>query len=143
MANPVAKLVKTSSYDPRDITSLLIYRQEGPRDVFLTRARAQNLETERLSLSEAKAISRRLRQASGEVTNQSVLAEMRDRTHFIDNLLEQPLPTPNESPDPDPLPQVPIKTEEVEDLPDEPVDIKPLPKIRVYDYEQLRRDHGL
>lgn len=125
-------------YDPRDITSLLIYRQDGPRDIFLTRARAQNLETERLSLSEAKAISRRLRQASEAVTNKSVLAEMRDRTQFIDNLLEQPFPLP------DPLSEAPqSSTESEEDVPDEPVVLKPLPKIQVYDYEQLRREHGL
>lgn len=126
-------------YDPRDITSLLIYRQEGPRDVFLTRARAQNLETERLSLSEAKAISRRLRQASEEVTNKSVLAEVRDRTQFIDNLLEQPFPMPEEQPDLLPQPS----TENEEEAPDEPVVTQPLPKIQVYDYDTLRREHGL
>lgn len=126
-------------YDPRDITSLLIYRQEGPKDVFLTRARAQNLETEHLSLSEAKAISRRLRQASEAVTNQSVLAEVRDRTQFIDNLLEQPFPIPEEQPDLAPR----SSTEREEEAPDDPIVTQPLPEIRVYDYETLRREHGL
>jgi putative transposase len=60
-------------YDPRDISSLLVYRQEGSKDVFLTRAHAQHLDTERLSLAEAKAIKRRLRQQSKAITNQSVL----------------------------------------------------------------------
>ena len=65
-------------YDPRDITSLYIYRAQGERDIFLTRAHAQNLETERLSLPEAKVISRRLRQVRQEITNASVLTEIRD-----------------------------------------------------------------
>lgn len=50
-------------YDPRDITTVLVYQSQGQSDVFLARAHAQNLETERLSLAEAKAISRRLREA--------------------------------------------------------------------------------
>lgn len=39
-------------YDPRDITSVLVYQPQGSNDVFLARApHAQNLETERLSLA--------------------------------------------------------------------------------------------
>ncbi|MGC1307536.1 MAG: Mu transposase C-terminal domain-containing protein [Phormidesmis sp.] len=74
-------------YNPSDITSLYIYRSQGDLDVFLTRAHAQNLETERLSLSEAKAISRRLRQVRQEITNESVLSEIRDRTRFVADVL--------------------------------------------------------
>lgn len=35
-------------YDPRDITTIWVYRQENDREVFLTRAHAQGLETEHL-----------------------------------------------------------------------------------------------
>ena len=125
-------------YDPRDITTVLVYRQQGASDVFLTRAHAQNLETERLSLPEAKAISRRLRQARSEITNQSVLAEIRDRLQFVDEVVSEPLPlTLLKKPsaiatDPD--------TDEAEP---ESSSSKPLPEIRVYDYEQLRQEHGI
>jgi len=50
-------------YNPRDITSILIYREEGGKDIFLSRAHASGLETESLSYAEAQAMSRRLRQA--------------------------------------------------------------------------------
>ncbi|MEH2319403.1 MAG: Mu transposase C-terminal domain-containing protein [Nostoc sp.] len=50
-------------FDPRDITTILVYRQENNQEVFLTRAYAQGLETEQLALDEAEAASRRLRTA--------------------------------------------------------------------------------
>jgi len=69
-------------YDPRDITTVLVYRQEGSKEVFLARANAQDLETEQLSLDEAKASSRRIREAGKTVSNRSILAEVRDRDTF-------------------------------------------------------------
>lgn len=123
-------------YDPRDITTVLVYRQQGASDVFLTRAHAQNLETERLSLPEAKAISRRLRQARREITNQSVLAEIRDRLEFVDELLSE---SPAAS-----LPPSAIANDWVTDEAEpESSSPKPLPAIRVYDYKQLRQEHGI
>ena len=121
-------------YNPQDITSLYVYRNQGDRDVFLTRAHAQNLETERLSLLEAKAISCRLRQARQEITNESVLSEVRDRTRFVEDLLsDNHQPTSHES-----EPEL----EDSEELLEEPTERRPLPAIRVYDYEQLRQEHG-
>jgi putative transposase len=73
-------------YNPRDITMLMVYREEGAKDVFLTRAHAQHLDAERLSLSEAQAIGKRLRETSKEITNKSVLKEVRDRTRFVETL---------------------------------------------------------
>lgn len=64
---------------------------------------------------------------------------MRDRTQFIDNLLEQSFPIPEEQSDLPPR----SSTESEEEAPDEPVVPQPLPEIRVYDYETLRREHGL
>ncbi len=126
-------------YDPRDITTVMVYQPQGTTDVFLARAHAQNLETERLSLAEAKAISRRLREARTEITNQSILNEIQARVQFIDDLLSAPTPPaePSASPNPEDLPSVEESEHEPSQTP------KPLPAIRVYDYEQLRQSHGL
>lgn len=43
-------------YNPRDITSILIYREDGGKDVFLSRAHATGLETEMLSYAERDSI---------------------------------------------------------------------------------------
>jgi putative transposase len=130
-------------YDPRDITTVLVYQSQGASDVFLTRAHAQNLETERLSLAEAKAISRRLREARTEITNQSILSEMRDRTRFIDELLSEPSQSsqPLSAESDDATATDLLSAEETK--PESSKAPKPLPAIRVYDYEQLRQEHGL
>jgi putative transposase len=126
-------------YDPRDITTVLVYQPQGTNDVFLTRAHAQNLETERLSLAEAKAISRRLREARTEITNQSILSEIRDRTRFIDELVSEPSP-----PSQPPTAAIAEDATPIEETkPESSKAPKPLPAIRVYDYEQLRQEHGL
>lgn len=70
-------------YNPRDITTVLIYEQRNDKEYFLTRAHAQGLETEFLSHAEAKAISRQLREAGKAISNQSVLNEVRDRDRAI------------------------------------------------------------
>ncbi|XHX78383.1 MAG: Mu transposase C-terminal domain-containing protein [Stenomitos frigidus ULC029] len=59
-------------YDPTDITTVLVYRQENQREVFLTRAHAQGLEAEHLSLEEAKASRRRLREAGKKLSNEAI-----------------------------------------------------------------------
>jgi putative transposase len=66
-------------YEPRDITTIWIYRQEKQQEVFLTRAHAQELETEQLSVDEAKASAKRLREAGKTVSNQSILLEVMER----------------------------------------------------------------
>lgn len=58
-------------FDPNDITTILVYRQEDNRDVFLARADAQGLETEQLSY-EAKASSGRLRAAGKALSNEAI-----------------------------------------------------------------------
>ena len=70
-------------FNPKDITTILVYRQTGSQEEFLARAYAQDLETEELSLDEAKAMSRRIRQAGKEISNRSILAEVRDRETFV------------------------------------------------------------
>jgi putative transposase len=71
-------------YDPRDITTIWIYRQEKQQEVFLTRAHAQELETEQLSVDEAKASAKRLREAGKTVSNQSILLEVMEREVLSD-----------------------------------------------------------
>ena len=70
-------------FDPRDITTVLIYRREGDNETFLARAYAQDLETEQMSLDEAKASSRIVREKGKAVTNRSILSEVRDRDIFV------------------------------------------------------------
>ena len=69
-------------YEPRDITEVLVYRQEGNKEVFLARAYAQNLETETIALDEAKASVRKVREAGKTVSNVSILEEIRERSLF-------------------------------------------------------------
>ncbi len=76
-------------YNPRDITTILIYQVQGALEEFLARAHAVGLETESLSYAEAVALSRRLRQAGSIVTNQSLLTEVRDRDATVKKLLGQ------------------------------------------------------
>jgi putative transposase len=101
----------------------------------LTRAHAQYLDTEKLTLVEAKAISKRLREISKEITNRSVLKEIGDRNRFVENLLKEKL---SARPDDENL----LATK-IEELVEEDFDSKTLPKIKVYDYEQLRQNRGL
>jgi putative transposase len=63
-------------YDPRDITTIWIYHQEQSKEVFLTRAHAHDLETEQLSLDEAKASTKRVRSAGKSITNQAILYDV-------------------------------------------------------------------
>ncbi|MEG5018119.1 MULTISPECIES: Mu transposase C-terminal domain-containing protein [unclassified Microcoleus] len=128
-------------YDPRDITTVLVYRTEGNREVFLARAYAQDLETEQLSINEAKASSRKVREAGKAVTNRSILEEVRDRDTFVTQKktkkerqkaeqgelrkAKQPV-----SMEPEPEEVVSHNTEAEPEMPD------------VLDYEQMREDYG-
>jgi putative transposase len=124
-------------YNPRDISTLLIYRQQGAKDVFLTRAHAQYLDTEKLTLVEAKAISQKLREVSKEITNRSVLKEISDRNRFVENLLKEKSTVSVRPADKN------LLATKIEEVVEEDFDFKTLPKIKVYDYEQLRQNHGL
>jgi putative transposase len=65
-------------YDPRDIRTIWVYHQQHNKEVFLTHAHAQGLETEQLSLEEAKASSKRIRDAGKAITNQAILYDVMD-----------------------------------------------------------------
>jgi len=147
-------------YNPRDITTLLVYHQQQGRDVFLTRAHAVGLETESLSLAEAQAISRRVRAAGKLVTNQSVLTEVRERDNTISQIRQQKQQkqTVSELPSDEALlssQSVPVcdrveaeldsdanvrSTDNPSDLSDP--EVIEVPEVRVWDYEELKRNYG-
>lgn len=76
-------------YNPRDITTILIYQVQDSKEVFLTRAHAQGWETETLSYAEAQALSQRRREAGKAISNRSMLEEIRDRDIAIQSLRQQ------------------------------------------------------
>jgi putative transposase len=129
-------------YDPKDITTLLVYRHSGNKEEFLARAFAQDLETEQLSLDEAKASSRKIRQAGKMISNRSMLAEVRDRETFVNNKktkkerqkAEQAVVEKAKKP-------VPVESEkeiEVASVESEPEYQMP----EVFDYEEMREEYG-
>ena len=151
-------------YNPRDITTILIYQVQGSLEVFLTRAHAVGLETESLSYGEAVAISRRIRQAGSVVTNQSLLTEVRDRDATVNKLQRQNKKrrkaTDTSGQVFEQMPAVKtfvehteqevqtlhpvIKTSVESDDNNREIVIqaKPVPNVRVFDYEQLKREAG-
>ncbi|WP_371819395.1 Mu transposase C-terminal domain-containing protein [Tolypothrix sp. PCC 7910] len=129
-------------YDPKDITTLLVYYQKGHKEEFLARAYAQDLETEQLSLDEAKAMSRKIRQAGKMISNRSMLAEVRDRETFVTQKktkkerqkAEQAVVQKAKKP----VPVEPEEEIEVTSFDSEPEYQMP----EVFDYEQMREDYG-
>jgi putative transposase len=122
-------------YDPRDITTIWVYRMEKGKEVLLAAAHALDLETEQLSLEEAQAASRQLRMVGKEISNQSIVAEIHDRDAFIKSKKKsQKQRKQDEQLQVHPLPQ-PSETEEVSTEPVMPV------RPRVFNYDQLRRDY--
>jgi putative transposase len=92
-----------------------------------------------LPLAEAKAISRRLRQTFKEIANQSVLKEVRDRNRYVEKLLDESSPSVWERSSSREPPPEPIEAEIEQD---DPVVLRKLLDVQVYDYEQLRREKG-
>ncbi|MBD1996139.1 Mu transposase C-terminal domain-containing protein [Leptolyngbya sp. FACHB-541] len=86
-------------YNPGDITTVLVYRQEVKREaseyepseqnlkwikeIFLASAHIQDLEDKQLSLDEAKDMSRTIREQGKAVNHDSMLDEVRDREAFL------------------------------------------------------------
>lgn len=128
-------------YNPRDITTVLVYRSLGEKEEFLARANATDLEAERLSLDEAKASSRKIRNAGKTVGNRSILSEVRDRDTFVlqkknrkeRQKQEQALVGAKTRQ------LLPIEPEEVEVAPAEPE----LEMPEVFYLDELQEDYGL
>ncbi len=128
-------------YNPRDITMILVYHYEANQEKFLARAYAQDLETETLSLDEAKLTSQKLRHIGKQLTNRSILAEISDRQIF-----SSPKPTKKERQKQEQAElkkaqkPIPIKPEEIQqELIAESTEVEP---VEVFDYEQMREDYG-
>ena len=130
-------------YDPKDITEILVYRQEGSKEVFLARATAQNLETESISIDEAKASSRKVREAGKMISNQSILAEVRDRSLFTPSDQKTRKERQKEEQAELPTQKRANKTEAVNDLEEEATaTTSETPQVEVLDYEELLDDYG-
>lgn len=131
-------------YQPRDITEVLVYRQEDNKEVFLARAFAQDLETESISLDEAKASSRKVRQAGKAISNRSILNEIRDR-----DLFTPPDKKTRKQRQKEEQAQLPSQnrfsqTENLDEIEEEEMApaTKEVPKVEVLDYEDLLDDYG-
>lgn len=61
----------TLRFDPRDISTVFVYRQESGKEMLLSQAHAIDLETEQISLEEAKAASGRIRSQGKQLSNKS------------------------------------------------------------------------
>jgi len=128
-------------FDPKDITTILVYRQTGSQEEFLARAYAQDLETEQLSLDEAKAMNHKIRQAGKEISNRSILAEVRDRETFVKQKKtkkerqkeEQVVVEKAKKP-------VIVEPQEIEVTSVENSSAPDMPEV--FDYEQMREDYG-
>lgn len=152
-------------YDPRDITTIFIYLQQGTKEVFLTRAHAQGWETERLSDAEAVALSQRRRAAGQAISNRSMLEEVRQRDETVQEMLSQnkrkqkvsalKKSTSHQMTVTTQEQQASQKEIQLEEATEEPKTAvvpeavselekakKPVPYVRVYDYEQLKREAG-
>ena len=134
-------------YEPRDITTIWVYRQEKNQEVFLTRAHAQSLETEQLSLEDAKASAKRLRNAGKTISNQSILQEVIEREALVERKKtrkqrqkeEQSYKQVQSVLESESIESQAIEAETVEektDVESESIDIE------VWDYEQMREDYG-
>ena len=131
-------------YEPRDITEVLVYRKEGNKEIFLARAFAQDLETETIALDEAKASSRKVREAGKTISNHSILNEIRDRDLFTPPDKKTRKQRQKEE-------QAELSTqeviqertlEEIEEAEKAMSETRETPKVEVLDYEDLLDDYG-
>ena len=125
-------------FDPRDITTVWVYRLEKGLEVLLASAHALNLEAEQLSLEEAKAASRKLRDAGKDINNKSIIAEVRARDAFI----RQKKKSQKERKKEEQTSVHPVH--QVSTSPETEATVTPSPpqRPRIFDYEQLRKDYG-
>lgn len=149
-------------YNPRDITTIFIYQLQDSKEVFLTRAHAQGWETETLSYREAQMISQRKREAGKAISNHSMLQEVRDRDNTVKKLQRQKKKQQNAdvlktsiAPDTgmtnqeerDRELEIQLVSTSVEPITEAEAEVvkpkKPVPYVRVYDYEELKREAGL
>jgi putative transposase len=128
-------------YDPRDITGVLVYRLENSKEVFLTRAYAVDLESESLSLTDAKASAKRVRDAGKNLSNRTVLREVEDRSNFSQKKTKKQRQKEEQERVKPSLPSPVLKQER--ELEDESILSSSFcddDLVQVIDYEQLQED---
>jgi putative transposase len=127
-------------YDPRDITTVLVYRQEAGKEVFLARAFAQDLETETLSVEEIKASNKKVREKGKAISNRSILEEVRERDIFVKKKTKKD----RQKEEHQALHSINNKTTTLELEEEIEVEVKPKQKNKpkVLDYQQLQDDYG-
>ena len=139
-------------YNPRDITTVYVYQIQDNKEVFLTRAHAMGWETETLSYREAQALSERRRAAGKAIDTGLQLAEVRDRDRRVKQAQRQQRRKSDADPISSPaLPPAPTTQQDAETPapPATEVEVeavkpkKPVPYVRVLDYEQMKREAGL
>ncbi len=132
-------------YEPSDITEVLVYRQEHNKEIFMARAFAQDLETEVVSLDEARASSSKVRKAGKTISNRSILNEIRDRDLFTppDKKTRKQRQKEEQAQLPTPQKSSPTQTfDEIEEEKEIVPVTKEVPKVEVLDYEDLLDDYG-
>ena len=147
-------------YNPRDITTIFIYQLQESKEVFLTRAHVQGWETETLSYAEAQALSQRRREAGKAISNRAMLEEVCDRDERVKILQKQkkqnvdaikPSIASNTNRTKHETQfsasEIPVVSPAIDPLAEAEIEItrpkKPVPYVRVYDYEELKREAGL
>jgi putative transposase len=131
-------------YNPRDITTVLVYQIKNSKEVFVTRAHAQGWETETLSYREAQAISKRRRKAGKAIDNRSMLEEVRDRDEAIKTLKRQKKKKQGEEIVTAETEVVSCVEEAIAEVKIEEVEQKkPLEYVIVRDYEEMLMERGL
>ncbi|BAQ61911.1 Tn552 transposase [Geminocystis sp. NIES-3708] len=129
-------------YDPRDITAILVYRNEGNKEVFLTRAYGVDLETESMSWEDAKASAKKVRESGKNLSNRSILAEVKERHTFSDKKTKKERQRQEQVQVKPYIPSPVLKEvkEEVDKATD--TDTSEEPMVEVFDYSQLQDDYG-
>lgn len=129
-------------YDPRDITTILVYRREHDRDVFLAKAHAQNLETEQLSIEEIKTSNKKLREKGKAISNRTILEEVRDRDIFMAQKKSKKERQKEEQADLYSVTNQSQPIEPVEEVVESVSATVEVERVEVLNYDELRDDYG-
>jgi putative transposase len=129
-------------YDPRDITTILVYRREHDREVFLAKAHAEGLETEQLSLEEAKDASKKIREKGKAISNRTILEEVRDRDIFVTQTKSKKERQKEEQAQLYSVMEQSPLIEPVEEEVEAVSATLEVDRVEVLDYDQLRDDYG-
>lgn len=129
-------------YDPRDVTTILVYRREHDREVFLAKAHAQNLETEQLSIEEIRASNKKLREKGKAISNRTILEEVRDRDIFVSQKKTKKERQKAEQADLYSVTKLPQPVEPVEEEVEAVSATLEVERVEILNYDELRDDYG-